>query len=401
LYWQISSARTALLKGKPAAAVERMARAVAFAPNHAEAQYLLAVALRRAGHLDQVSAPLEAARKLGWSREDLELQSLLTLVQNGEIDTVDARLKAIMARGASDEAAEQIYEAYAIGYLKTYRLKEAWDCLNYWGTWQPKAIFPKFWRADICRRIDNAVAEEQEYRDILAIDPHHLESRVRLADVLKDSNRVQDAAREYELSLAQDSSRPEILIGLAECERRLGHVPRAVALLKQAMELKLSATQRSTALTQSGQIDADEGNWRRAIEQLEEAVNLAPSEGSTLFALSQAYSAAGEELKSQEALTRSKLVKKHRDRIEEIARILVDRPASADLRFEAGKILMDLGMKEDGAAWLQTALLMRPDHAAALEALAQFEREKSAGTIDLPQGPRNESKESTRMIQQK
>ena len=369
LCWQIYSARRDLAGGNPTAAVDRLTVAVAYAPNVAEAQYRLAVAHRRAGHLDSVLSPLKSAQALGWDKDDIERQTLLTVAQSGEIDSVHPRLKSIMTRGASDEAAEEIYEALAIGFLKTYRLKEAWDCLNYWGIWRPNAIFPKFWRADICQRIDNPTAEEKEYRDILAIDPHHVESRSRLAKVLRDSNRVEEAAREYELCLGQDAGRPDVLIGLAECRHRLGEVTEAVELLERAMAMPLSPAQRSAALTRSGQIEADAGRCQEAIPLLEEAVRLAPFEPATLFALSQAYSQAGDEQKSQAANERSKLVRAKQNRVDEIARGLVDHPGSADLRYEAGTILMDLGMKEDGAAWLRTALQMQPDHAAAREAL--------------------------------
>ena len=377
LSWQLSAARRELSKGKTEAAVERLQRAITVSPRSAEVNYRLAVAQRRAGHLDSVEVPLAAAKKLGWSPDDIERQVLLATAQSGDVDAVDARLKSIMARGASDEAAEEIYEALAIGFLKTYRLKEAWDCLNYWGEWQPKAIFPKFWRADICRRIMNPTAEEQEYREILAIDPDNVSSRYRLAEVLKDSNRIEEAAREYQSSLKRDSRLPEAMIGLAECQRRLGQITLAIPLLSQALELKLTPAQRSAVLTQLGQIKADAGEWPRAIEHLEQAVELAPSEATTLFALSQAYSSSGQEQKGLEALERSRKVRAQRDRIEEIARILVDQPGSAELRYEAGKILMDLGMKDDGAAWLQTALKMQPNHEAARSAIDDYEREKS------------------------
>jgi tetratricopeptide (TPR) repeat protein len=380
LFWQLSTARRGLSNGNPEAAIERLQRTVAAAPNAAEAQYRLAVAQRRAGHLGRVQVPLEIAKKLGWNKDDIERQMLLTTAQNGDVDAVDAKLKSIMARGASDEAAQEVYEALAIGFLKTYRLREAWDCLNYWGDWQPKAIFPKFWRADICRRIVNPAAEEREYRDILAIDPQYVNARSRLAEVLKDSNRLDEAAREYELSLKQAPNRPEIIIGYAECQRRLGHVAKAISLLQSAMELNLSNVERAAALTQLGVIEADAGDWNPAIKHQEQAVELAPFEAPTLFALSQAYASSGQEQKSRDTLERSKRVRSQRDRIDEIARILIDQPGSADLRYEAGKILMDLGMQEDGVAWLQTAIKMQPNHSSARDAIDVYEREKNGAS---------------------
>ena len=42
----------------------------------------------------------------------------------------------------------------------------------------------------------------------------------------------------------------------------------------------------------------------------------------------------------------------------------------ARLRYEAGKIMMDLGLKDEGADWLRTALKIQPGHQLAREALA-------------------------------
>lgn len=371
-YWHIQSAQRQLELGNSQAAVDQLLRVVAFSPGSAAAQYRLAVAQRRAGHLDQVSEPLRMAQKLGWDKDDVERQSLLSLVQNGEIDKVEPRLKVIMGRGASDEAAAEIYEALSIGYLKTYRLKEAWDCLGAWGQWQPRAIFPKFWRADICRRIENPTIEEKEYREILAIDPTQTESRSRLAEVLRSSNRVEEAAREYEMCQRQQANRPDVLIGLVECYRRLGNPAEAIRLLEIASALDLPPDQRAAALVHQGEIAADNGKWAEAVKSLERAAELAPSEHATLFALSQAYGGAGEKEKAAQALERSKVVRAKQLRVDDIARSLVVHPASADLRYEAGTIFMELGMEKEGAAWLEAALKMQPDHKQAREALDKY-----------------------------
>ena len=55
---------------------------------------------------------------------------------------------------------------------------------------------------------------------------------------------------------------------------------------------------------------------------------------------------------------------------DEITQQLLKTPNDANLRYEAGKIMMDLGMKEEGANWLRTALKIQPWHQQAKEALA-------------------------------
>ena len=370
LWWQLSSARKVLVSGKSAIAIPLLNRVVSFAPKNAEAHYLLAVAERRSGHLGRVSSPLERAFQLGWPKEDIERQSLLTIAQDGNVDAIDARLKVIMTQGVSDDAAEEIYEALAIGYLKTYRLKDAWQCLSSWSDWQPRAVFPKFWRADIYRRTDNRSAEEAEYRAILEIDPRHSESRRRLAEVLKDSNRVDEAKQEYERCLAEGVTTPEVLIGLAECHRRLAQGPAAVPLLNRALTLSPTVSERAAILSELGQIDADEGRSREAIYHLEEAARLAPSQASIRYALSQAYAQSGDQARSSELFEQSQRIRAQQERVEEITRQLLQTPNDANLRYEAGKIMMDLGLHDEGADWLRTALKIQPGHQLAREALA-------------------------------
>jgi tetratricopeptide (TPR) repeat protein len=384
LWWQITVARQTLASGHPDVAITLLERTAAFAPDNAEVQYLLAVAERRFGHLDRVSTPLRRAARLGWPKDDIERQSLLVLAQNGDIDEHDGRLKSIMLREVADDVAEEIYEALAIGYLKTYRLKEAWECLNAWSNWQPQAIFPKIWRADICHRINNRPGEESEYRAILAIDSKHCETRRRLADLLKDSNRVDEARQEYERCLQSNAATSEVLIGLAECHRRLAQMPSAISLLKQAQDQNLSAVQNASVLFELGQIAAEEGRFHEAIAKLDEATRLAPYQASIWYSLSQAHARTGDEVRSRELLERSERIRSQSLRAEEITQQLLKTPNNAELRYEIGKIMMDLGMKKEGAGWLQTVIQIQPDHRLALEALAEYVAEGPAQSQASP-----------------
>jgi len=377
LRWRIYSGRQALAIGKSAVAVKELLHAAQLAPNNAETQYLLAVAQRRSGNLNRVAAPLQRAEQLGWPKGEIERQSLLIIAQSGDCSAVEARLKSIMIQGVSDGAAEEIYEALAIGYLKSYRLKEAWKCLSFWSEWQPKAIFPMIWRADICRRVNNRPGEEREYRAILAIDTNHCEARERLAEVLKGSNRVDEAKSEYERCLKVGDRTPELLIGLAECYRRLAATDSAISILQQALAMKLSASERAAVLSELGQIAADEGHTEEAIAKLEEAASLTPYEAPVLYSLSQAYAQSGNAKRSRELLEQSEEIRAKSNRVEEITGQLLKVPNDADLRCEVGQIMMDLGMKDEGANWLRTAIRIDPNHQLARDLLSAYQAKNS------------------------
>lgn len=72
-------------------------------------------------------------------------------------------------------------------------------------------------------------------------------------------------------------------------------------------------------------------------------------------------------------LKQSERIRSQGLRVDEITQQLLKTPNNADLRYEAGKIMMDLGMKEEGAGWLRTAIQIQPTHRLAQEALAAYE----------------------------
>ena len=76
---------------------------------------------------------------------------------------------------------------------------------------------------------------------------------------------------------------------------------------------------------------------------------------------------------------RSRRVSKQHERVAEITAGLVDHPTDAEPRYEAGKIMVELGMKEEGEAWLKSALQVQPGHQAARELLSRDD-----GTKDQP-----------------
>ena len=60
------------------------------------------------------------------------------------------------------------------------------------------------------------------------------------------------------------------------------------------------------------------------------------------------------------------------DRATEITRRLISDPSNAELRCEAGAIMMDAGLKKEGADWLNTALKCDPNHSQTHELLASY-----------------------------
>lgn len=372
---QLDLARQALGDSRPDEAVSILQRTVEWATNNAEVHYRLAVAERRNGNLSQSARSLRRAAALGWSKSDIDRQSMLAIVQSGRLESVEPEIKALMTSGVSDEIAEEVYEALAMGYLSTYRLSEAWKCLTSWSQWQPKAIFPKLWRADICRRIKNLKFEEQEYRELLAISPNHIFARIRLAKVLTDTGRIDEAITEYQLCLAQTKTRPDILIGLADCSRRNANWNAAIVFLRNAEELSLSKTDRAAVLHLRSQMESELGHIDNAVKMLEEASALAPQEAAYLYSLAQLYARKGNDDDSRKCDERSRWLQSQNVRVEDILQKLLNAPDDADLRYELGTIMIELGMKQEGVGWLHAALRINPSHLDAQKAISAIEPE--------------------------
>jgi len=366
------AARQAMREGELVAALVALEKAKAIQPDRAEVQYLLAVALRRAGRLQEYEAPLERAAELGWPEEDIRRQRLLAQAQRGDVPAVRAQLMALMTRGASDEVAEEIYEAMAKGYMISYALLDARLCLDFWLTWRPGTPQARVMRACIFEQTgewDKAVAD---YRAALEHHPKHREARVRLGQAFLQLKDYAEAKAEFQARLADAPDDIEALQGLAQCERQLGDMDVAKACVERILAAELNPTQRGMAMAELGRILLNQGKTAEALEVLNRARELVPMDSMVHQALGTALARTGQTQKAQYHMDRFRHIRKQFDRMTGITRRLIDKPNSAELRYEAGAILMEQGMKKDAADWLLSALKCDPRHRKTHELLAEY-----------------------------
>ena len=79
----LTEARRALSVGDVEAAIPCLERARRLQPDRAAVQYLLAVAKRRNGQLDEFAQHLQRAEELGWDQADIERQAWLARASKG------------------------------------------------------------------------------------------------------------------------------------------------------------------------------------------------------------------------------------------------------------------------------------------------------------------------------
>ncbi len=374
--YQVSVAQELLARGDLPAALEALRLAERFQPNSAEVQYLLARAYRRADRLDQFAEHLESARALGWPEPDLTRQAWLAEVQSGEVVGAEVQLKRIAAGDVPDEVAEEVYEALAKGYLRSFCWRDAWVCLEAWLQWRPDAPHAHVMRGFLREQGGDAAAAAEEYRAALQRLPSLGEARRRLARLLLQQNAVDEAREQFLARLSDAPDDGEAWAGLAQCEVRRGDPQAARSAIAQALAAPLPAYPRGVVLGELGRLLLAEGKTDQSRTVLQQALALAPGEPQIHVHLATVLARTGQTEQAAYHQQRAQQIRIEYERVTELGRQLVHRPNDAGLRFQTGEILLRQGLREEALRWLASALRCDPRHGPTHALLAQYYAEQ-------------------------
>jgi tetratricopeptide (TPR) repeat protein len=336
--------------------------------------YLSARVDRRSGLAKPAAQALALARALGWKPADIRREEVLLKAQSGGIGEVEERLQEYTLAGADDQQAEEIYEATARGYMSALRIAEAIRCLKYWSEWQTKNALPHLWLGELHLRLENPPAAIAEFQEVLKRDPTHLEGRLKLADVRLAQLEIEKARSLYERCVEQDPDYSPALLGLAECQRRLGHTDEASRLFCDALTLELSDEQQALGLSAIGQIALENGSYSRAAQLTGESLKKNPNDPAVHLAFASALTSLDRKELAAKHRSIAKAISERHAKLVSVSRQAIQEPENAELRSEAGLLLLQQGMLAPGAQWLQSALQLDPQHPAAHQGLAQYYR---------------------------
>jgi tetratricopeptide (TPR) repeat protein len=342
-------------------------------PQRKDVCYMLGVAHRRLGQFDQSFEYLQQAEKLGWPLSDVTRQRYLARFQAGDIESTKGYLYTLLQEGVDDVVAEEIYETLAEGYLKQARIVDSIVVLNHWIEWQPHAVQARLWRAQMHETFEEDwIASAEHYRKILETIPSHSEARLRLANALFKSQKVEEALKEY-LAIRQDSpEHPLALLGLARCKQRLGNSSDAVKLFEAVTTADIDDSHRAQAWAELGQIALNNSDYKRAVECFESGLEADPRQVKTHNLLGTTYSRLGEDEKARHHIELSQHVLKQNQRMSELADEITKNPTDTAPRIEMAKVVEESGDLEAAMRWLQTVIHIDPTHAEARETLANL-----------------------------
>jgi tetratricopeptide (TPR) repeat protein len=335
-----------------------------------DVRLLLAKTARRAGNYEEADQQLENYEKLpGSIREEVDLERLLQLAQRGSLGSVEKPLHYFVIHKHPHKVL--ILEALTQGYLQTYRLPQALQCVKLWLAEEPDNALALYWRGHIYELLQSHTEALADYRRVVELDPGHQVARLALANLLVLGSQPQEALHHYELLLENDSGNPVKLVGLARCRVALGQTAQA----RKELDLVLRRYPKNVlALYLRGKLEFDARDPGAAEPWLKKAVTLAPFDPLAVYHYHLCLKQLKREKEAAPWLKRFNDIDTAKKKLAGLTKKMVNDPTNPDLRFEAGKIFLDTQQDGQGLRWMASALQEDPNHRPTRQYLANYFR---------------------------
>jgi predicted Zn-dependent protease len=327
---------------------------------------------RRCQDYDAVRIHLQRASALGFSRELLEREQWLCMAQAGQLREAEPHLAALL-RDERGEGAE-ICEAYVNGYLSTYQPAKASLLLGAWEQDFPDDPMPHLIRGGLHATAQRWVEALASYRQALARDPASSEAAIRMADVLVELRKFEEAIDWYRKGQMEAVQNLQARLGVAHCLDALGKRDEARQSLTALATDYPSSPPVMFALAQ---FELTARSDVRARELLERAFRLDPYNPAICTALAGILHRAGEVDEAETLSCKARHLVAENTRAGQLLEGIIGQPEDVDIRFELGTMQLERGNHREGVMWLKSVLELQPDHAGAREALRRHESDKN------------------------
>jgi len=338
-------------------------------PDRPSTLLLAARTARRAGRFDEAERHLSRLQSLRGPSEQSALEWAMLSVERGDMGLSEGYLKSTVGPEHPDAAV--VYEALARGYLLTGRAVELLDCTDKWLKVRPGETHALYYRGRAWERLGNWAEAADAHRRAVEADPENADARLHLAQLLLLIDQdVAPAAEHFEWLRARRPSDPDVILGLAQCQKALGHPDAARDLLDGLLAAR---PDHPRALTQRGRLALDEGDPARAEEWLRRAFALAPEDREALNSLIRALVAQDKQKEAHELQLRLERLTVDLARYQELVIAVAKDPGNLAQRTEAAAICLRLGRNADARRWLATVFQIDPSYEPARDLLKTAE----------------------------
>ena len=353
-------------------------------PSCPEIQILAARVARLRKEPEEALRRLEIAQELAGNSERIVLEKYLLSADRGELDHVRNKLLAFLNKDDADSVA--ILDVLSYQEMLALRLGDASSRLDAWLVLQPRDPEPHLRRGWVHERSRDAPAAIKEYQQALDLNPerdHHQGDRVRLrlAELLLERLRPQEAFAQFEMLADRQPQNPAILLGRARCRLLLGQTEEGRGLLEDLIQRHpgnpRAHEELARALLAQGQLLEAEIHFRKALA-------LMPRDRQTVFGLEQCLHRLGKKEEARDLQVRLDRIITDEKQMADLMTRVQRAPDDPALRQRIGEIFLRNGMADDGVLWLEAALLCDRDFAPARELLAEWWESRAAPAKAAP-----------------
>jgi tetratricopeptide (TPR) repeat protein len=369
--YQWQAAQSAVKEGQWEQAQSKLNFCLLVWPRSIPVHLLAARTARMQGAFKEAEAHLNRCLKLNHgASEAIQLEFLLLRVQGGDADRVFPELLVYVDNNSPESAL--ILNTLAWAFMQNLRYGPAFVCLSRWHEVAPDSPEPFRWRGWVLERMSDREGAIKEYKQALEVDPDHVPSRLRLAEMYLERSDPLAALPHLEQLQKRFPDRPDIQARLGQCRYLLGDTEEARRLLEAAVE---QLPKDSVVLIYLGKIHM-QATPPRAVEAetwLRRALELDPTdtEAERLLALClRSQGRAKEAQAMQEQCERDEIVLK---RVNHTLRQEADKPVTDPAALtEVGVLFLRANNESLGSYWLNRALERDPEYQPALQALVGY-----------------------------
>ncbi len=336
----------------------------------------------REGDPDSAEQHLRLASRAGWPRPAVNLEQYFIDAQRGLTPDLERILGEMLTEAHAkkdDELKAVIAEASLLGFVRAGNIEEAEFAARGLVSWRPEHWRPH-WLLGRVRAYTSSDAAREAFDRSLALYPNQPAVHFWLAKYHAERGRPKEAREHFKASGRELDTDAESSFVAARIHFLSGETSEAIECLGRVL-----ADQRfpqGPALALRSVLALEENKLDDASAWLMKAQALAPFHPEVLDAEIVMATRQGDKERLKQCQQRQKQQQERRDQLPGLYKKLnalryqprANTEERAELKYQLGATLFQLGEDETAVQWLESALRDNPEHAGAREALMEFHK---------------------------